>query len=223
MNGLDVEQLAPLECGELDQEAAADHLAAGTDRFMQLYRASRQGGLPGRLPVPYGEFGSMAPDGKTLAYLPQSRDFRTWKRYRGGRVSEIWLFDLEDHTASVFAESGANDGQPMWHGSEVYFLSDRGESLGLGFGNDGPLAVEIPPHETRAVCTHWTPPQGGHFCVQVELQILGEIEYAPQFSQRNLDVAELFDVDQKAVAGVKFRAIAKLSGAAKPRLSGASC
>ena len=45
--------------------------------------------------MPYGEFGSIAADGKTLAYMPLSRDFRTWKRYRGGSTSDIWLFDLE--------------------------------------------------------------------------------------------------------------------------------
>jgi hypothetical protein len=34
------------------------------------------------------------------------------------------------------------------------------------------------------------PPEGGHFCVQVELIIDGDVPYPNQFSQRNLDVAE---------------------------------
>ena len=55
----------------------------------------KTGGLPEKLQVPYGEFGSISPDGRTLAYMPISRDFRTWKRYRGGTAPEIWLFDLE--------------------------------------------------------------------------------------------------------------------------------
>src|SRR3989454_258029 len=54
------------------------------DRFNQLYKISANGGLPEKLPVPYGEFGAISPDGKTLAYIPISTDFRTWKRYRGG-------------------------------------------------------------------------------------------------------------------------------------------
>ena len=54
-----------------------------------------EGGLPEKLPVPYGEFGAISPDGKTLAYVPISVDFRTWKRYRGGMNPDIWLFDLQ--------------------------------------------------------------------------------------------------------------------------------
>ena len=38
---------------------------SGVGRFSQLYRVSAGGGLPDKLPVPYGEFGSVAPDGKT--------------------------------------------------------------------------------------------------------------------------------------------------------------
>src|SRR5216684_6482789 len=34
------------------------------DRFNQLYKISAGGGLPEKLPVPYGEFGSISPDGK---------------------------------------------------------------------------------------------------------------------------------------------------------------
>ncbi len=65
------------------------------DRFAQLYKISSTGGMPEKLPLPYGEFGSISPDGKTLAYIPISTDFRTWKRYRGGMNPAIWLFNLE--------------------------------------------------------------------------------------------------------------------------------
>lgn len=110
----------------------ASSLAAGKDRFNQMYRVSRKGGLPDRLPVPYGEFGAVSPDGKTLAYTPSSLDFRTWKRYRGGWTPDIWLFDLEKHSARNLTQNAANDGQPMWHagpsGSTLFFLSDRDEN-----------------------------------------------------------------------------------------------
>jgi tricorn protease len=61
------------------------------DRFNQLYRISAEGGLPEKLPVPYGEFGAISPDGQTLAYIPISVDFRTWKRYRGGMSRHLVL------------------------------------------------------------------------------------------------------------------------------------
>ena len=95
------------------------------DRFNQLYKISAKGGLPEKLPVPYGEFGAISPDGKTLAYIPITVDFRTWKRYRGGMNSAIWLFDLETYAAKNITGNEAANSQPMWHGSTLYFLSDR--------------------------------------------------------------------------------------------------
>ncbi|MGN6553037.1 MAG: PDZ domain-containing protein [Verrucomicrobiota bacterium] len=95
------------------------------DRFNQLYKISAQGGLPEKLPVPYGEFGSISPDGKTLAYIPISVDFRTWKRYRGGMNPDIWLFNLQTLDAKNITKDDSANSQPMWHGSTLYFLSDR--------------------------------------------------------------------------------------------------
>jgi len=98
-------------------------------RFNKLYRVPAIGGLPEVLPVPYGEFGTISPDGATLAYTPLSRAHRTWKRYRGGTAPEIWLFGLADFQAKNLTQNDANDGQPMWHGSTLYFLSDRDANL----------------------------------------------------------------------------------------------
>jgi tricorn protease len=95
------------------------------DRFNQLYKLPAAGGLPEKLPVPYGEFGAISPDGRTLAYTPISVDFRTWKRYRGGMNADIWLFDLVSGEAKNLTNNDAADGQPMWHGDTLYFLSDR--------------------------------------------------------------------------------------------------
>ncbi|MFH1176723.1 MAG: peptidase S41, partial [Acidobacteriota bacterium] len=103
----------------------ASSMTSGKDRFNQLWKVGSSGGLPERLPLPYGEFGALSADGKTLAYVPIATDFRTWKRYRGGMAPELWLFDLEKTTARKIAPSDAMDGQPMWHGSTLYFLSDR--------------------------------------------------------------------------------------------------
>jgi len=96
-----------------------------TTRTGQFFKVPAVGGLPERLPVPYGEFGAISPDGKTIAYTPITTDFSTWKRYRGGMTPDIWLFDLEKKTAEKAAPSDAKDTQPMWSGTKVYFLSDR--------------------------------------------------------------------------------------------------
>jgi tricorn protease len=100
---------------------------SGRQRFRQFYRVWDGGGLPEKLPLPYGEFGTLSPDGTTLAYTPKSRDSRTWKRYRGGWATDVWLFDLETLESRNITNDPANDGQPMWYGRTLYFLSDRGE------------------------------------------------------------------------------------------------
>src|SRR5262249_3029022 len=84
------------------------------------------GGLPEKLPVPYGEFGTFSPDGSRFIYMPMSQDFRNWKRYRGGWAPDLWLFDLKTLAARNITNNPANDAQPMWRGDTVYFLSDRG-------------------------------------------------------------------------------------------------
>ncbi len=106
----------------------ATMMTSQKDRFNQLYRVGAEGGLPERLPAPYGEFGAISPDGKQLAYTPISVDFRTWKRYRGGMNPDIWLFDLENKSARNLTKHEANDSIPMWHGETLYFLSSRDPS-----------------------------------------------------------------------------------------------
>jgi len=102
---------------------------SGKQRFNQFYKVSMNGGLPEKLPVPYGEMASLSPDGKKIAYTPISQAFRTWKRYRGGWNADIWIFDLEKNTAENISNSTTNDEFPMWSGNKMYYLSDRGKDL----------------------------------------------------------------------------------------------
>ncbi len=99
---------------------------SGRQRYSQFYLAPATGGMPARLAVPYGEFGSFSPDGSKIAYLPQTQAFRTWKRYRGGWSPDIWEFDLTTLAAKNVTTNDAVDEFPMWHGDTLYFLSDRG-------------------------------------------------------------------------------------------------
>ncbi len=91
-----------------------------------MFTVSPKGGLPSRVPVPYGSYGSISSDGKTLAYTPFDRVGRTWKRYAGGLASEIWLMDLENGSSRQLTDYEGTDDHPMWHGSSIYFLSDAG-------------------------------------------------------------------------------------------------
>ncbi|HEX7090872.1 MAG TPA: PDZ domain-containing protein [Longimicrobiales bacterium] len=104
----------------------ATSMTSEKDRFNKLYRVAARGGLPEKLPMPYGEFGALTADARLIAYTPSTRDFRTWKRYRGGWAQDIWIYDLRENRARKVAASDANDSQPMWHGETLYFISDRG-------------------------------------------------------------------------------------------------
>ncbi len=101
-------------------------MESGRQRYSQFYAESVKGGMPEKLPVPYGEFGSISPDGKMIAYTPRTRVFRTWKRYRGGMATDIWLFNLETKASENITNSVANDEMPMWHGRTIYYMSDNG-------------------------------------------------------------------------------------------------
>jgi tricorn protease len=128
----------------------ATSMASGRQRYSQFYRVSATGGLPEKLPVPYGEFGAVSPDGGRLAYMPMSQDFRTWKRYRGGWNPDVWLFDLRSYASENVTHDDANDAHPMWHGRTLYFLSDRDSS-----GRNNIWAYDLDTKATREV-THFT-------------------------------------------------------------------
>ncbi len=101
---------------------------SGLGRAPKLYTIDSTGGTTDPLPVPYGDAGAISPNGEWLAYTPHNRDFRTWKRYRGGMASEIWLFNLKNTTSRQVTTWEGTDTRPMWSpdGSTIYYLSDAG-------------------------------------------------------------------------------------------------
>ncbi|NJN64066.1 MAG: peptidase S41 [Acidobacteria bacterium] len=95
-------------------------------RVTELWTVAPEGGLPSKLPVPYGFCGTMSDDGRWLIYTPHTIDNRTWKRYRGGMATDIWMFDLKAKSSRRITEWEGIDTQPMWAGAKVYYLSDAG-------------------------------------------------------------------------------------------------
>ena len=91
----------------------------------QLMLVSTNGGLPEQLPLPRGGWCAFSPDKKKLAYNRVFREFRTWKRYRGGQADDIWIYDFEAKTLENITKDPAQDIHPMWHGDKIYFASDR--------------------------------------------------------------------------------------------------
>jgi len=98
------------------------------DFIGSLYAVGADGNGPAPIPVPRGGFCSFSPDDKKMAYNRVFREFRTWKRYRGGMADDVWIFDFTTKKVENLTNHPAQDIIPMWIGNQIYFLSDRDQS-----------------------------------------------------------------------------------------------
>ncbi len=117
------------------------------ERMGRFYTISVDGGLESPLPIPEGGTGDYSSDGTKMVYTPVSREWRTWKRTRGGRAQDIWMFDLERITAERLTDHIMTDNQPMWLGDTIYFTSDRNFTLNL-------FAMDVATRTVRQVTQH---------------------------------------------------------------------
>jgi tricorn protease len=115
----------------------------------KLYGVSPDGRMPAALPVPEGGFTSFSPDGKKIAYNRNFREFRTWKRYRGGQALHVYIYDLENGDLQQVTDWEGPDKFPMWYEDKIYFVSDRE-------GRENIFVYEIPTGNVRQVTFHET-------------------------------------------------------------------
>ncbi len=94
----------------------------------QLFLAGRDGDISEQVPLPRGGFASYSADGSKLAYNRIFREFRTWKKYRGGMADDIWIHDFNSRETVNLTNNDSQDIIPMWHGDTIYFASDRDEN-----------------------------------------------------------------------------------------------
>ncbi len=95
------------------------------DRMGRYFLVSTDGGLEESLPIPYGGFADLSPDNTKLAFVHIDREFRTWKRYKGGRASNIHIYDLKNNTSERITDWVGTDHIPTWYKDKIYFASDR--------------------------------------------------------------------------------------------------
>jgi tricorn protease len=93
--------------------------------IVQAWTISVAGGMPTPLELPRVGHIALNESETHFAYTKSFDAFRTWKRYRGGRLASVWIFDRATHEVEVVPEAGANDTFPAWLGGDVYFASDR--------------------------------------------------------------------------------------------------
>ncbi|MFO8234718.1 MAG: PDZ domain-containing protein [Bacteroidales bacterium] len=101
------------------------------ERNGKYFMVSIDGGMEKPLEIPEGGFGVLSPDAEKVCYTPISREFRTWKRYKGGRASDLWIYDLEDSHSEQITDFVGTDQIPVWHEDKIYFASDRDTTFNL--------------------------------------------------------------------------------------------
>lgn len=95
-------------------------------RTARLWSVPVAGGWPERLPLPEAFWGTHSPDGARFAYMPHERFQLSWKRYRGGEATFVWIADLASLEIQAVPRGNANDSYPAWaEDGRIYFLSDR--------------------------------------------------------------------------------------------------
>ena len=97
----------------------------------QLFLVPKDGGTPRALPVPRVAHAAYDRDASHIAYTPYADAFRTWKRYRGGRVARVWIYDTRTHDVEAVPHVNASDTFPCWLAGEVYYASDRDGQMNL--------------------------------------------------------------------------------------------
>ncbi|SFS75048.1 tricorn protease [Sphingobacterium wenxiniae] len=101
----------------------------------RLYKTSKNGTLAEPLLMPEAYQGSPSADGRYWAYIkntdPTERDRVAFKRYRGGGMPSIWIFDTQTKEIEIIPGELSNDVKPVWLGDKVYFLSDRDKIVNI--------------------------------------------------------------------------------------------
>jgi tricorn protease len=97
----------------------------------RLYTVPVEGGWPEVLPMWRAEDAWFSPDGSRIAYVPNLKWQTSWKRYKGGQTTPIYIVQLSDLKLEKVPRKNSNDSHPVWFGDTVYFLSDRSGAVTL--------------------------------------------------------------------------------------------
>ncbi|MDD8016107.1 MAG: hypothetical protein PHX45_10480, partial [Acidobacteriota bacterium] len=94
-------------------------------RDPNLYFAGLDGSAPERFPLDRGVLCAFSQDGKKILYCRRGDEEYYWKRYKGGRYQDIWMYDFETKAFTPVSDYVGKNSYPMWIGETMYFVSDR--------------------------------------------------------------------------------------------------
>jgi tricorn protease len=93
----------------------------------RLWLVEPTGGLPFETPLLEFSDGSYFPDGRRVAYTRMGAHAQNWRRYRGGSVGKVSIYDFASNTYAELPSKGENSWFPMVVGDSVYYASDRNQ------------------------------------------------------------------------------------------------
>lgn len=101
------------------------------ERMGKYFLIPLTGGLETPLQIPEGGGATFSPDAGKIVYTPIEREFRTWKRYKGGRAQDVWIYDLKNNASRRLTDFAGSDQHPVWFADKIYFVSDRDLTLNV--------------------------------------------------------------------------------------------
>jgi tricorn protease len=97
----------------------------------ELYEVGLHGGDPEKLPLGWAARIAIDPDTGMWAFNRVTSEGRTWKRYRGGMASDLWVGHPEKADFKKIGDFPGAQEFPMWHGGLIYFLCDEGGTTNI--------------------------------------------------------------------------------------------
>jgi tricorn protease len=117
------------------------------ERNGKYFYVNIDGGLEEPLQITEGGFGVLSPDASKICFAPISREFRTWKRYKGGRAADLWVYDLNKDEAEAITDFVGTDQIPVWYKDKIYFASDRDLILNI-------YSYDVNTKDVKQLTTH---------------------------------------------------------------------
>ena len=101
------------------------------DRNGKYFTVNIENGMEKPFQIVNGGIAVFSPDAKKICFTPVDREFRTWKRYKGGRATQLWIYDLEKDASEQITDFAGADQCPVWHKNKIFFASDRNLRLNI--------------------------------------------------------------------------------------------
>ena len=193
--------------------------------YPKFWTVPLAGGLPTAMPMPRAWTGQLSPDGGSIAYEPILSWEAEWRNYRGGQNRPIWVLDLEDLSLETLPWEDSNDGQPVWLGDTIYFLSDRDWAVNVwaydigtgdaGSGNCGssPASRSSTSRAWRVAAAGWSSSRRGYIhrldtatgeTRQVPIEVRGDFAWArPHWEEVGEDLARAGAVAERQAGDLR--------------------